>query len=98
MKYAYRVCVAQQGRITFVNGQWQGTRPADDSQALSSCQEVHAYLGTSGESGWELVTAVGRSRARAEDVATLDRLFLGTEEADHGWHTWDTLYLKKLLT
>lgn len=44
-----------------------------------------------------LVTVVGRARARSDDAPTLDRLLLAAAEADQGWHTWDTLYLKKSL-
>ena len=95
MKYDYRVCIAQQGRITFVNGKWHGTGAADDAESLGTCPEVHSYLAAAGESGWELVTVVGRCRARAEDEPTLDRLFFPVGEADRGWHTWDTLYLKQ---
>ena len=95
MNFEYRVCIAQQGRVTFVNGKWQGTRPPDAVEALASCPEIHSYLALEGESGWELVTVVGRSRARAEDAPTLDRLLLPPGEAERGWHTWDTVYLKK---
>ncbi len=97
MRYDYRVCIAQQGRITFVNSQWQGTQTPDDAESLVSCPEIHSYLASAGESGWELVAVVGRFRARAEDAPTLDRLFFPTGDADRGWHTWDTLYLKRSL-
>jgi hypothetical protein len=93
----YRVCIAQQGRITFVNGRWQGTRPSEEAGALQTCPEIHDYLCAAGQIGWELITVVGRSRSRAEDQAALDRLLLGPGESDPGWHTWDTLYLKKPL-
>ena len=97
MKYSYRVCISQQGRISFVNGEWQGTMPPDAAEALRTCPEVHTYLASAGESGWDLVTVVGRARARAEDMPALDRLLLYPAEQDRGWHTWDTLYLKRSL-
>ncbi len=97
MKYDYRVCIAQQGKVTFVNGKWQGTTPPDETNALITCPEMHTFLTSSGDSGWELVTVVGRARARAGDASTLDRVLLATAEAAQGWHTWNTLYLKKSL-
>lgn len=61
MQFEYLVCQTQFGRVTFVNGQWQGTVAlnAGDSQAsLDSCPQVWDYLAEVGRSGWHLVSAV----------------------------------------
>jgi hypothetical protein len=54
-QYEYRVCQAQQSRITFVNGRWAGEVPRDDAdapQALSSCQELWSQLKQAGAGPW----------------------------------------------
>lgn len=58
-KFEYRVCQIQLNRVTFVNGQWQGTKDydVDDYDTVSkSCPEVWDYLSLAGDEGWELVT------------------------------------------
>lgn len=61
MPLEYLVCIVQSGRVTFVNGAWQGTVRLDsgDTQAaLDSCPQVWDYLNRAGADGWELVGAV----------------------------------------
>ena len=60
-EFVYRVCAMQQNRVTFVNGEWQGTvaPTADDPNlALNSCPSVWDYLQEAGQEGWELVSAI----------------------------------------
>lgn len=74
-RYEYQVCAMQNGRITFVNGQWQGTiAPGTDNpnQALDTCPTVWHYLQAAGNEGWELVSAMNQP---LEDVH-LQTLFL----------------------
>lgn len=87
-QYEYRVCAMQNGRITFVNGQWQGTiAPGTDdpNEALNTCPVVWAYLQQAGQNGWQLVSAINQP---LEDVH-LQTLFLmrdgaGGAENDDG--------------
>ena len=94
MKFEYRICNSQGGLITFVNGDWQGTRPPDDKEALESCPKTWAYLQTAGQDAWELVAVVSRFRSRKDDQPILDRLLFPSEK-EQAWDTWDTLYLKR---
>ena len=58
MRYQYLVCTVQQGRVTWVNGQWIGTkkpRDSSDEEALSSCPHPWVFLDEKGSEGWELV-------------------------------------------
>jgi hypothetical protein len=60
MQFEYLVCQTQYSRVTFANGEWQGTVPlsSGDSQAsLDSCPQVWDYLAQAGRAGWQLVTA-----------------------------------------
>ncbi len=62
-QFEYRVCAMQNGRITFVNGEWQGTIPPtseDPNDALETCPTVWAYLQEAGQKGWELVSALNQ--------------------------------------
>lgn len=76
--FEYQVCAMQNGRITFVNGQWQGTiapGTEDPNQALETCPVVWHYLQEVGRGGWELVSAINQP---LEDVH-LQTLFLKRE-------------------
>ncbi len=74
MNFEYLVCQMQFGKVTFVNGEWQGSIPlsSGDSQAqLNSCPEVWDYLARMGRSGWELVTATNNNITHGETVSQL---------------------------
>ena len=84
-KFEYRVCAMQNGRVTFVNGQWLGTiAPGTDdpNQALETCPVVWAYLQQAGEEGWELASAINQP---LQDVQ-LQTLFLKRELSDRNAH------------
>ncbi len=74
--FEYQVCSVQYGRVTFVNGEWQGSAPvsADTSAALESCRNVWDYLRAAGRDGWELVSVISHPQAQAEAVQ--DMLYL----------------------
>jgi hypothetical protein len=74
--YDYQVCSVQYGRVTFVNGAWNGREPLseDTSAALESCPNVWEYLQTAGRDGWELVAALTHPQPQAEAVQ--DTLYL----------------------
>ena len=77
-KFDYQVCAMQNGRITFVNGQWQGTiapGTEDPNQALETCPVVWSYLQEAGQAGWELAGAMNQP---LQDVH-LQTLFLKRE-------------------
>ena len=60
MQFEYLVCQTQFSRVTFVNGEWQGTvalKSGDWQAALDSCPQVWDYLNQAGRAGWQLVTA-----------------------------------------
>lgn len=75
-QYEYRVCQAQQSRVTFVNGEWAGqvgnTDP-DPQWALNSCPATWDYLNRAGAEGWELISATTRLQ---EEGAVVDVLYL----------------------
>jgi hypothetical protein len=74
--FEYQVCSVQYGRVTFANGDWQGSMPmgADTSASLASCPNVWDYLQAAGRDGWELVSVVTHPQAQAEAVQ--DMLYL----------------------
>lgn len=74
-QFEYRVCAMQNGRVTFVNGEWQGQvapTTGDPNQALETCPAVWDYLNKAGQDGWELVSVLNQP---LEDVH-LQTLFL----------------------
>ena len=78
MEFEYRVCQTQFGRVTFVNGAWQGqvSLGSGDSQAaLDSCPEVWDYLTRAGASGWELIAAVNTNVSEIEGGSQLTYQF-----------------------
>ncbi len=61
--FEYQVCAMQNGRITFVNGEWQGTiapEDGDPNAALETCPVVWSYLDAAGRQGWELRGAINQ--------------------------------------
>ena len=66
----------QYGRVTFVNGQWQGTAPIgeDTNASLESCPNVWEYLRAAGRDGWELVGTT--THPQPEAGAVQDTLYL----------------------
>jgi hypothetical protein len=62
-RFEYRVCQAQQGRMTFADGVWLGEvaqDAADVVAAFESCPQVWDYLNEAGAEGWEMVAATTR--------------------------------------
>jgi hypothetical protein len=60
MQFEYLVCQTQYSRVTFANGEWQGTVAlisGDSQAALDSCPQVWDYLNEAGRVGWQLITA-----------------------------------------
>jgi hypothetical protein len=60
MQFEYLVCQTQYSRVTFVNGDWQGSvaiGSGDSQAALDSCPQVWDYLAQAGRAGWQLITA-----------------------------------------
>lgn len=59
MQFEYLVCQTQFSRVTFANGEWQGSVPlnaGDWKASLDSCPEVWDYLNQMGRTGWHLIT------------------------------------------
>ena len=83
MNFEYRVCQVQYGKVTFVNGEWQGSLPlssGDSQAALDSCPQVWEYLAQAGRASWELVTATNTAISHDESVSQLTSdLFLKRE-------------------
>ncbi|HMF57194.1 MAG TPA: hypothetical protein VK619_12705 [Pyrinomonadaceae bacterium] len=80
MGFEYIVCLMQSSRITFVNGEWQGTLPfnsTDSQAALDSCPWVWDYLASAGASGWEMVAATSIGINNSQDMSPMSsNLFL----------------------
>jgi hypothetical protein len=78
--YEYLVCQTQAGRITFVNGQWQGSvdyRGISSDTALNSCPQVWDYLNRVGQEGWELVASAEQTVSHLENFSqVMCHLFL----------------------
>jgi len=74
MAFEYLVCQTQYGRVTFVNGSWEGhiaLESGDSQAALDSCPQVWEYLARVGATGWELVTGVNTNITQAEGVSQI---------------------------
>jgi hypothetical protein len=80
MQYEYLVCLVQSGRVTFVNGEWQGTvqfGTTDTQAALDSCPQVWDYLNSAGSEGWELIGAVNIGINHSQEMSPISsNLFL----------------------
>jgi hypothetical protein len=64
MQFEYLVCQVQYGRITFTNGEWQGSvalSSGDSQKALDSCPQIWDYLNEVGRKGWQLITSANMS-------------------------------------
>jgi hypothetical protein len=83
MQFEYLVCQTQSSRVTFVNGEWQGTvalSSGDPQAALNSCPEVWEYLDGAGRAGWQLVTAANATITNEGQTAQISyQLFLKRE-------------------
>jgi hypothetical protein len=67
--FEYQMCNVQQGRVTFVNGVWQGSAPLSEAAGgddpFKFCVQVWDYLRLGGADGWELVASATHDRADA---------------------------------
>jgi hypothetical protein len=83
MQFEYLVCQTQFSRVTFANGEWQGTvamNSGDTQAALDSCPQVWDYLNQVRRAGWQLITAANStitSEGQTSQVAY--QLFLKRE-------------------
>jgi hypothetical protein len=75
-RYDYQVCSVQYGRVTFVNGAWQGSAPIgeDTNASLESCPLLWEYLSAAGRDGWELVGTTTHQHTQPDAVQ--DTLYL----------------------
>jgi hypothetical protein len=83
MQFEYQVCQTQFSRVTFVNGEWQGTVPLSSGNwqaALDSCAEIWDYLNQAGRAGWQLVTTANLSVTNEGETSQVSyQLFLRRE-------------------
>jgi len=83
MQFEYLVCQTQYGRVTFANGQWQGTIAigAGDTQAtLDSCPQVWDYLNQVGRLGWQLIATANATITNEGQTSQISyQLFLRRE-------------------
>jgi len=83
MQFEYLVCQTQYGRVTFANGQWQGTIAigAGDTQAsLDSCPQVWDYLNQVGRLGWQLIATANATITNEGQTSQISyQLFLKRE-------------------
>jgi hypothetical protein len=93
-QFEYRVCQAQQSRVTFVNGQWAGSVPSGDpnpQKALNSCPEVWIYLNQAGAEGWQLVSVTTRVQEGGPPSSAIG----GQPSSAIGGQVVDVLYLRR---
>ncbi|MEO7971313.1 MAG: hypothetical protein ABI698_08440 [bacterium] len=83
MQFEYLVCQTQFSRVTFANGQWQGSvalSSGDWKAALDSCPQVWDYLNEAGRVGWQLITAVNATITNdGQNSQVSNQLFLKRE-------------------
>ena len=79
-QFEYLVCTAQQNRVTFVNGQWQGRLAPRAPGALESCPKVWDFLQALGQEEWDLITVA--TDQVADQAANLTTLYLKRERSD----------------
>jgi hypothetical protein len=75
-RFEYQVCSVQYGRVTFVNGAWQGSAPigTDTNASLESCPQLWDFLHAAGQDGWELVGTTTHQLSQTDTVQ--DTLYL----------------------
>ncbi|HEV7746010.1 MAG TPA: hypothetical protein VGO56_13505 [Pyrinomonadaceae bacterium] len=87
MQFEYLVCQTQFSRVTFANGEWQGSvalNSGDTQKALDSCPDVWVYLNQAGRSGWQLITAATFSvNTEGQTSQVGNQLFLRRERMDN---------------
>lgn len=83
MQFEYLVCQTQYSRVTFANGEWQGSvalGSGDSQAALDSCPQVWDYLNEAGRVGWQLITAVNATITNeGQNSQVSNQLFLKRE-------------------
>ena len=83
MQFEYLVGQTQYSRVTFANGQWQGTiaiGAGDSQKALDSCPEVWDYLAQAGRAGWQLITSANATITNEGQTSQVSyQLFLRRE-------------------
>ncbi|MFP2908855.1 hypothetical protein ACLESD_28155 [Pyxidicoccus sp. 3LFB2] len=79
-RFEYRIAQSQEGRVTFVNGQWAGRVPIQDAsrsaKPFESCETQWDWLQAEGLHGWELVSSTVEVTSGGEN---LTRLYLKRE-------------------
>jgi hypothetical protein len=83
VQFEYLLCQTQYSRVTFANGEWQGTvalSSGDSQAALDSCPQVWDYLNEAGRVGWQLITAVNATITHeGQNSQVSNQLFLKRE-------------------
>lgn len=72
-RYEYRVCQVQYNRVTFINGNWNGTVPPNHEKALETCPYTWDYLNAVGNQGWQLSNALVTSESNNAQLLYLAR-------------------------
>ena len=77
MQFEYLVCQTQYSRVTFANGEWQGSVALN---ALDSCPQVWDYLNQVGRAGWQLIAAANATITNEGQTSQVSyQLFLKRE-------------------
>ena len=89
MQFEYLVWQTQFSRVTFANGEWQGTvalSSGDSQAALDSCPEVWDCLNQVGRAGWQLVAAANATITNEGQTSQVSyQLFLKRERMSDGF-------------
>lgn len=81
MTFEYRIAMLQQGKVTYVNGQWAGRMPlqmavSNSAKGLESCDDESTWLQNAGAEGWELVSVTVTPVQVPGSQETLTRMYL----------------------
>ncbi len=75
LRFEYRICQVQFSRVTFVNGEWNGTLPPTHEKAIETCPLVWEYLNKTGAEGWQMSGALMMSENNNAQILYLMRAF-----------------------
>lgn len=81
MTFEYRIAVLQQGKVTYVNGEWAGRMPlkeaiSNSAKGFESCDDENTWLQRAGAEGWELVSVTVVPVQVPGSQETLTRMYL----------------------
>ena len=91
--YEYQVVQIQEGRVSWVNGEWIGSLSLEaevsESEKLKSCPFDWTYLEQVGKEGWELISVVPYHIRHGQEYDLVhSRLFLKRQKRQTFQRLW----------